>query len=84
VSLRDINPEDITSIRVPATTERIDGSDVEVIHEGGEQTAADALWEALQNDTMDQWIADNPEWVKQTGNSTSTATAGEEPSETTD
>ncbi len=54
--------------------------DSEIIHEGEEQTAADALWDALQNDTMEQWIAENQQWVKQTGNAaveTTTETAEE-------
>jgi anionic cell wall polymer biosynthesis LytR-Cps2A-Psr (LCP) family protein len=69
MNLRDLNPEDITSIRVPATSIKTEVGDSEVITEGDLQIAADALWSALQNDTMDQWIAQYPEWVKQTGNS---------------
>jgi LCP family protein required for cell wall assembly len=68
MNLRDLNPEDITSIRVPATSIKTEVGDSEVITEGDLQIAADALWSALQNDTMDQWIAQYPEWVKQTGN----------------
>jgi LCP family protein required for cell wall assembly len=76
LSLRDLNPDDITSIRVPATSDVVDGvGDVEVIAEGQQQIAADALWSALQNDTMDAWIAQYPQWVKQTdGAGTTTET----------
>jgi LCP family protein required for cell wall assembly len=81
MNLRDLNPDDITSIRVPASTEVTDVGDSEIIHEGEEQAAADALWDALQNDTMEAWIAQHPEWVKQTGNAatetTETAGAGD-------
>jgi LCP family protein required for cell wall assembly len=77
MNLRDLNPEDITSIRVPASTEPTEVGDSEVIHDGDEQLAADALWSALQNDTMDQWIAQYPQWVKQTGSAGATTTAGE-------
>ena len=66
-NLRDLDPADIDTIRVPAHGEKIDGADVEVIGEGTEQIAADALWEALRSDTVDQWMAQYPEWVKQTG-----------------
>jgi LCP family protein required for cell wall assembly len=84
LNLRDLNPENITSIRVPATSQETEVGSSEVIAEGEQQIAADALWEALQNDTMTEWIAQYPEWVKQTGNNTpDTATespAGEETS----
>ncbi|WP_030160979.1 LCP family protein [Glycomyces sp. NRRL B-16210] len=75
VNLRGIDPEDITSIRVPATSVKTEVGDSEVIAEGEQRFAADALWAALQNDTMDQWIAQNPEWVKQTGNAATETTA---------
>lgn len=88
MNLRDLNPEDITSIRVPATSQETEVGSSEVIAEGEQQIAADALWDALQNDTMDQWIAKYPEWVKQTGNAateTTPASTDESPSaETTD
>ncbi|MDN3240659.1 LCP family protein [Glycomyces tritici] len=81
MNLRDLNPEDITSIRVPATSLKTEVGDSEVIAEGEQQIAADALWSALQDDTMDQWIAQYPEWVKQTGNA-ATETAAEPAGET--
>ena len=68
MNLRDLDPEDITSIRVPATSQETEVGSSEVIAEGEQQAAADALWDALQNDTMEEWIDQNPEWVKQTGN----------------
>ncbi|HEX2145525.1 MAG TPA: LCP family protein [Glycomyces sp.] len=74
VNLRDLDPADITSIRVPATSQETEVGSSEVILEGEQQIAADALWEALQSDTMDQWIAQNPEWVKQTGNAATDTT----------
>ncbi|MCH7229448.1 LCP family protein [Glycomyces sp. L485] len=65
VNLRDLDPDHIDSIRVPASGEKIDGIDYEVTHVGTEeQIAADALWEALRNDTVDQWMLQYPEWVK--------------------
>jgi LCP family protein required for cell wall assembly len=79
MNLRDLNPEDITSIRVPATSQDTEVGSSEVIVEGEQQIAADALWDALQNDTMEQWIAQYPEWVKQTGD-----TATEDPTGATD
>ncbi|MFG3338780.1 LCP family protein [Glycomyces sp. NPDC048151] len=89
MNLRDLNPEDITSIRVPATSQETEVGSSEVIMEGEQQIAADALWSALQTDTMDQWIAQYPEWVKQTGNAATTppeteGTADETSTGTTD
>jgi polyisoprenyl-teichoic acid--peptidoglycan teichoic acid transferase len=75
MNLRDINPEDITSIRVPATSQETEVGSSEVIAEGEQQIAADALWDALQNDTMDEWTAQYPQWVKQTGKGATDATS---------
>ncbi|MFB9659115.1 LCP family protein [Glycomyces mayteni] len=86
LNLRDLNPEDITSIRVPATSQETEVGSSEVIADGEQRTAADALWEALQNDTMTEWIAQYPEWVKQTGSNTTPSTetpSGDGASETT-
>ncbi|WP_112134232.1 LCP family protein [Glycomyces dulcitolivorans] len=65
VNLRDIDPNAMTTVRVPASSEQgTDWGDVELIHEGAEAEAAESLWAALQDDTMAAWIAANPEWVK--------------------
>lgn len=68
VSLRDIDPRSIDAVQVPSTPEDvyIDGEKISIVrtHEGEEQIAAEALWEALREDTVDQWIAQYPEWVK--------------------
>ena len=64
VNLRDIDPDAITSIRVPAESATVGGQDVEMIRPGTEEEADAAdLWRALDEDTVDQWIAQNPEWV---------------------
>ncbi|WP_100448782.1 LCP family protein [Glycomyces xiaoerkulensis] len=69
VGLRDIDPGDIDTIQVPSKPETIvhNGKDLSIvrIHDGEERVAADALWEALRTDTVDQWTARYPEWVKQ-------------------
>jgi LCP family protein required for cell wall assembly len=68
MNLRDVDPESMTSIQVPSTPDEtyLGGERVDIVmtHEGEEQIAADALWEALQNDTLDQWITQYPQWVK--------------------
>jgi LCP family protein required for cell wall assembly len=84
MNLRDLDPEDITSIRVPATSQDTEVGSSEVIAEGEQQAAADALWDALQNDTMEAWIAQNPEWVKQTGNAATETEPSDGASEGTD
>jgi polyisoprenyl-teichoic acid--peptidoglycan teichoic acid transferase len=67
VALRDIDPSNFTTINVPSTPEDYyqGGQKVSAvaIHEGEERMAADALWLAIQNDTLDQWILANPKWV---------------------
>lgn len=65
VNLRNIDPESMTTVRVPASSEPgTEWGDIELIHEGAEAEAAASLWEALQNDTMAAWMAANPQWVK--------------------
>ncbi|WP_026931742.1 LCP family protein [Glycomyces tenuis] len=68
VNLRDIDPNAINTIQVPSSAETIDhnGEPLSIVrtHEGEQQVAADALWEAVDNDTIDQWMAQYPEWVK--------------------
>jgi len=87
VNLRDIDPESITSVQVPSTTDQtfLGGEEVSIVmtHEGAEQEAADALWAALQDDTLDQWMAQYPEWVKTPGK-TPTESAEETASATSD
>ena len=80
VNLRDIDPDAMASIQVPSTPDKtvMGGEEVDIVmtHEGAERTAADALWEALQNDTLDQWITQYPEWVKDGGANTEGTTTG--------
>ncbi|WP_199038745.1 LCP family protein [Glycomyces salinus] len=65
VNLRDIDPGSITSIRVPASSDYDpDGNAIEMIHPGTEEeTDAASLWQAVQDDTLDEWAAENPEWI---------------------
>ncbi|MCD0444416.1 LCP family protein [Glycomyces sp. A-F 0318] len=68
VNLRDVSPDDMASIQVPSTPDvtYMGGEEVDIVmtHDGEERTAADALWEALRSDTLDQWMTQYPEWVK--------------------
>ncbi|WP_084546478.1 LCP family protein [Glycomyces arizonensis] len=68
VNLRDIDPNSINTVHVPSSAEDIypDGKKVSIVktHEGEQQVAADALWAAVRNDTLDQWMVQYPEWVK--------------------
>jgi polyisoprenyl-teichoic acid--peptidoglycan teichoic acid transferase len=80
VNFRDIDPDAMTTVRVPASSEQeTEWGDIERIHDGVEAEAAASLWEALQNDTMDAWMAANPKWVK---SSDPLANQTEEPAET--
>lgn len=68
VNLRHIDPDSINTVQVPSEAEDIylGGEKISIVRtqEGEQQIAADALWEALQTDTMGQWMAQYPEWVK--------------------
>jgi LCP family protein required for cell wall assembly len=67
IAMRDIDPSKMTSLNVPSSSESItwNGAPLSTaqIHEGEEQRAADALWDAIENDTLDQWTARHPKWV---------------------
>ncbi|MFC4337309.1 LCP family protein [Salininema proteolyticum] len=64
VALRDLDPDSLLRVRTPAETLEINGEDFEVMNpENGQLDSAEALWEALREDTMDEWMADNEEWV---------------------
>ncbi|WP_030160981.1 LCP family protein [Glycomyces sp. NRRL B-16210] len=81
VNLRDISPDEIAAIQVPSTPEQIQwgGEPLSIVrvHEGEQQAAADALWEALKNDALDQWMVEHPEWVKSGGDKAPTAPGGD-------
>ncbi|MEU6248247.1 LCP family protein [Glycomyces sp. NPDC047010] len=65
INLRNIDPSTMTTVRVPASSEQeTEWGDIERIHDGPEAEAAASLWLAIQNDTLDAWMAANPEWVK--------------------
>ncbi|GAB3648125.1 LCP family protein [Glycomyces tarimensis] len=61
--MADIDPNSMISIGVPSSAEDINGTSYVVTHEGTEQIAAEALYQAIQNDTIAQWICQYPEWT---------------------
>jgi LCP family protein required for cell wall assembly len=83
--MRDVNPDEIISIGTPSSEGNVNGTSYVVIHEGtDEEVAADALWEAIANDTIDEWACANPQWLSGDSRPDCTATpvdggvAGEE------
>jgi LCP family protein required for cell wall assembly len=66
-AMRDVDPSKMTSLNVPSSPEPItrNGAPLSIvrIHEGEERVAADALWDAIGNDTLDQWTTQYPKWV---------------------
>lgn len=91
--MRDIDPSEILSIGTPSSEGTIDGTSYVMIHEGtDEEEAADALWEALANDTLDEWACQYPEWLSgdseldcsATTEESSSATPSEEASQSSD
>ncbi|MEU6858112.1 LCP family protein [Glycomyces sp. NPDC046736] len=79
--MRNVDPGEILSIGTPSSEGNLNGTSYVLIHEGtDEETASDALWEAIKNDTLDQWACDHPEWLS--GDSTPTcSTVTEDASE---
>lgn len=62
--MRDVDPAGIVSIGTPSSAGNINGTSYVVIHEGTEEeTAADELWDAIANDTIDQWACANDQWL---------------------
>lgn len=61
--MADIDPNSMISIGVPSTAEDINGTSYVVTHEGEEQIAAEALYQAIQDDTIAEWICEYPEWT---------------------
>jgi LCP family protein required for cell wall assembly len=62
--MRDVDPNEIISIGTPSSEGEVNGTSYVMIHEGtDEESAADALWEAIQNDAIDEWACANPKWL---------------------
>ncbi|MFD0558413.1 LytR family transcriptional attenuator [Stackebrandtia endophytica] len=61
--LRNIDPSSLETLRVPSEPAEIEGTSYVVMQPGEQEMAAQALFEALRNDTLDDWIAAHPDWV---------------------
>lgn len=62
--MRDVDPNEIISIGTPSSEGNMNGTSYVMIHEGtDEEVAADALWEAIANDTIDEWACENDKWL---------------------
>ncbi|GAB3993844.1 hypothetical protein GCM10029992_06580 [Glycomyces albus] len=61
--MADVDPNSMISIGVPSTAEEINGTSYVVTHEGEEQIAAEALYQAIQDDTLEEWVCEYPEWT---------------------
>ncbi|GAA2300943.1 hypothetical protein GCM10009853_066680 [Glycomyces scopariae] len=62
--MRDIDPNEILSIGTPSSEGNLNGTSYVLIHEGtDEETASDALWEAIQGDTVEEWACQYPDWL---------------------
>ena len=57
-SLRNIQPSSLVGVRVPSTTRTLGGISFVLQTE-----AAEGLYSAIADDTMDAWVAADPEWV---------------------
>ena len=62
--MRDVEPDEIISIGTPSSEGDINGTSYVMIHEGtDEEVAADELWDAIANDTINEWACANDEWL---------------------
>ncbi|MGH8794199.1 MAG: LCP family protein [Stackebrandtia sp.] len=62
-ALSGVDISNMLTLRLPSESAEIDGTSYVVTQEGEQQEQADALFEAMRNDTLDQWATDNPEWT---------------------
>ncbi|CAM3351690.1 LCP family protein [Stackebrandtia soli] len=64
VAMRHIQPSALQTIRLPSHSENLGGESFEVITpDSPEAEQTEALWAALRNDTLDAWIAANPDLI---------------------
>ncbi|ADD45935.1 LCP family protein [Stackebrandtia nassauensis] len=59
-ALRGVKPNSMKTVRLPSETSMEGGESFEVIPEGKPLTTTEELFKALREDTMDEWIAENP------------------------
>ena len=59
LALRKIRPENLTALKVPTVSEKIDGTWYELL----EEDKASALWKAIEEDNVDSWVLQNPDFV---------------------
>ena len=57
-TLRKVQPSSLVGVRLPSTTETIGGTSYVVQSDGAGQ-----LYSAINEDTMNTWVRDNPRWV---------------------
>jgi polyisoprenyl-teichoic acid--peptidoglycan teichoic acid transferase len=62
--MRDVDPNEIISIGTPSSDGDMNGTSYVMIHEGtDEETASEALWDAIANDTINEWACANDKWL---------------------
>ncbi|GLZ76074.1 hypothetical protein Afil01_08810 [Actinorhabdospora filicis] len=63
VALKGIDSSKLTTVKVPSQPQTIDGTSYVVSMPGEQETAAEALYKALREDTLDDWIVAHPQWL---------------------
>ncbi|HZE39777.1 MAG TPA: LCP family protein [Stackebrandtia sp.] len=63
LALRGVKAGSMQTIKLPSEPQNIDGTSYVVIQPGPEQDAADALFKALKDDTLDAWVKQNPDYL---------------------
>ncbi|GLZ76382.1 transcriptional regulator [Actinorhabdospora filicis] len=66
-ALKGIDATKITTLKVPSEPAMIGDTSYVVIQPGEQEKAAEELFTALQNDTLEDWAVTHPKWVNKTG-----------------
>jgi len=64
VALRHVQPSKMSMVKLPSHPQNIDGTSYVVISPGTpEETQAQTLFEAIRDDTLPDWIENNPDFI---------------------
>ena len=63
--LRHIDPERFQTMTVPSERWVHEGTEYVRTMEGEQEVAAEALYEAIREDNLDEWMEDHPEWTNE-------------------
>lgn len=62
-ALRGIDVGSMATLRVPSEPAEIDGVSYVLTQPGDQEVAAEALYRAIRDDTLAEWVKHNPDWT---------------------